>query len=85
MARDRADLGSLAAQDLTVLADDEGVLLFDGDSEVVLDFSVGSRAVASVRLEAAGLELIKLAKRLSAPPIPLHPRPGDPGVPAWWT
>ena len=82
----REELGSLSAQDLDVLVDGEGARLFDEDSEVRLDASIGSRAVAAVRVEAAGLALLAWARELRGESAPRNPLlQTTPDVPGHWT
>ena len=84
----REELGSLSAQDLDVLVDGEGARLFDEDSEVRLDSSIGSRELAALKVEAAGLAMLAWARELrgeSAGP-PRNPLlQSTPDVPGHWT
>lgn len=81
----REELGSLSAQDVYAVMDGDGVLLADDDGQLRIDASIGRRDVAALKAEQVAAMLLAFAAELRRPPIPLHPRPGDPGVPAWWT
>lgn len=79
-----AEMGSLSVQDLMSRVDEDGVTLFDEDSYLQLDDSIGSPAVAALKLEMAAATMLARAAQLRRPvPDPAYPAVGH--VPPHWT